>query len=104
MQPLHFPEYDFRFKSNENKPLIFDEIRKKFVALTPEEWVRQHVVRFLRTELNYPASHINVEKQLKLHNTLKRYDVVVFNRDGSILLIVECKAPTIPITRAVHLP
>ncbi len=99
MQPLHFPEYDFRFKSNENKPLIFDEIRKKFVALTPEEWVRQHVVRFLRTELNYPASHINVEKQLKLHNTLKRYDVVVFNRDGSILLIVECKGPTIPITQ-----
>ncbi|RMA58653.1 type I restriction enzyme HsdR N-terminal domain-containing protein [Ulvibacter antarcticus] len=97
MQILNFPEYQFRFKSNENKPLIFDVIRKKFVVLTPEEWVRQHVVNFLISEKNYPISHINVEKQLKLHNTTKRYDIVVFNSDGSIHLIIECKAPKINI-------
>ncbi|MCZ4318713.1 type I restriction enzyme HsdR N-terminal domain-containing protein [Aequorivita viscosa] len=99
MQKLNFPEYSFRFKSSENKALVFDEIRKKFMVLTPEEWVRLHVVQFLLNEKNYPKSLINVEKQLKLNNTTKRYDVVVFNNDGSIFLIVECKAPSIAITQ-----
>jgi hypothetical protein len=99
MQPLQFPKYHFRFKSNENKRLIFDEIRKKFVVLTPEEWVRLHVVHYLITEKNYPKSHINVEKQLLLNGTKKRYDVVVFNKDGTIHLIIECKAPSIKITQ-----
>jgi len=99
MLKLHFPEYTFRFKSNENKPLIFDEIRKKFLVLTPEEWVRQHVIQFLISEKNYPISHINVEKLIKLNNTSKRYDIVVFNADGSIHLIVECKAPKVKISQ-----
>jgi len=99
VQILNFPKYNFRFKSNENKTLIFDIIRKKFVVLTPEEWVRQHVLHFLISEKNYPISHINVEKQLKLHETVKRYDIVVFNPNGSIQIIVECKAPKIPITQ-----
>lgn len=99
MQKLNFPEYQFRFKSNENKRLIFDEIRKKFVVLTPEEWVRQHSIRFLLSEKKYPASHISVEKQLKLHDTIKRYDIVIYNRDGGIQLIVECKAPNIKISQ-----
>ncbi len=99
MQKLNFPEYSFRFKSSENKTLVFDEIRKKFVLFTPEEWVRLHVVQFLLKEKKYPKSLINIEKQLKLNNTVKRYDVVIFNNDGSIFLIVECKAPSIPITQ-----
>ena len=99
MQKLNFPEYSFRFKNSENKPLVFDEIRKKFVVLTPEEWVRLHVVQFLMNEKKYSKSLINVEKQLKLNNITKRYDVVVFNSDGSIFLIVECKAPSVPITQ-----
>jgi len=99
MQKLNFPEYSFRFKSSENKTLVFDEIRKKFVVLTPEEWVRLHAVQFLLKEKNYPKSLINVEKQLKLNNTVKRYDIVVFNNDGSIFLIVECKAPSIAISQ-----
>jgi hypothetical protein len=101
VQKINFPEYQFRFKSNENKTLIFDIVRKKFVVLTPEEWVRQHVLNFLISELNYPLSLINVEKQLKLHNTKKRYDIVVYNSDASIHLIVECKAPDITIDQAV---
>lgn len=99
MQELNFPTYSFRFKNSENKPLVFDEIRKKFVVFTPEEWVRLHVVRFLINEKNYPKSLMNVEKQLKVNDITKRYDVVVFNKDGSIFLIVECKAPSVPITQ-----
>jgi len=100
MQKLHFSEFAFRFKSSENKISIFDEIRKKFVALTPEEWVRQHVVQFLLLEKHYPKSWINVEKELKLHQTTKRYDVVVYKPDGSIFLVVECKAPSVAIKQA----
>lgn len=99
MQKLNFPKYNFRFKSNENKTLIFDIIRKKFMVLTPEEWVRQHVLHFLITEKKYPISHINVEKQLKLHNTVKRYDIVVLNANGSIQIVIECKAPKIKINQ-----
>jgi hypothetical protein len=99
MLKLNFPDYSFRFKNSENKPLIFDVIRKKFVVLTPEEWVRQHVLLFLITEKQFPISHINVEKQLLLNETKKRYDIVVFNKDGSIHLIVECKAPNIGISQ-----
>ena len=101
MQKLNFPEYSFRFKNSENKVLIFDEIRKKFVALTPEEWVRQHVVKFLLEEKKYPKSYINVEKNIKINGLTKRYDIVVFNPDGSIFLLVECKAPEVSITQNV---
>lgn len=95
MQQLNFKPYSFRFKNRENKPLIFDIVRKKFIVLTPEEWVRQHCIHYLNKTLKYPLSHIAVEKQIKLHDTIKRYDIVVFNSDGSILLIVEVKAPHI---------
>lgn len=100
MESLDFPAYGFRFKNNENKVWIFDIIRKKFVVLQPEEWVRQHVVHYLIKSKNYPASHINVEKQLTVNSLKKRYDVVVFNSDGSIHILVECKSPTISISQA----
>lgn len=100
MQSLNFPAYNFRFKNNKNKVQIFDVIRKKFVVLQPEEWVRQHVVNYLVEEKKYPKSHINVEKQLKINNLTKRYDIVVFNSDGSIHILVECKAPEIKISQS----
>ncbi|MFV8224641.1 type I restriction enzyme HsdR N-terminal domain-containing protein [Christiangramia aquimixticola] len=99
MQKLNFPSYSFRFKNNQNKIAVFDDLRKKFVILTPEEWVRQHTVKYLQIEKNYPQSHINVEKQLKIAGLVKRYDVVVFEPDGGIQIIVECKAPQIKITQ-----
>jgi type I site-specific restriction endonuclease len=99
MQELNFPSYSFRFKNSENKVSIFDEIRKKFIVLTPEEWVRQNVVRFLLQEKKYPKSLINVEKALKINDLTKRYDVVVFNNDGSIFVLIECKAPEIKISQ-----
>ena len=99
MQALNFPKFSFRFKNSENKISIFDEIRKKFVILQPEEWVRQHCVQFLMIEKNYPKSLINVEKELIVNDLKKRYDIVVFNPDGSMHLIVECKAPEITINQ-----
>lgn len=99
MQPLHFPSYAFRFKSSENKRYIFDEVRKKFVVLQPEEWVRQHVIWFLTLEKKYPKEHINVEKEIQVNRLKKRYDVVVFKADGRIALVVECKAPEVAITQ-----
>jgi len=101
MQALNFSAYHFRLKNSENKVHIFDVIRKKFVVLQPEEWVRQHVVHFLLKDKKYPKSLINVEKQLTLHAIKKRYDLVVYNSDGSIHLLVECKAPSIPIDQDV---
>jgi len=99
MQKLNFPQYSFRFKNNQNKIAVFDDLRKKFVILTPEEWVRQHCVKFLQIEKNYPLSLINVEKQLKIGKLTKRYDIVVFESEGNIQLIVECKAPKVKITQ-----
>ncbi len=100
MQNLNFPTYTFRFKNSENKRLIFDEIRKKFVVCQPEEWVRQNCVQFLIQKKKYPKSLINVEKELKVNNLRKRYDIVVFNPDGSIHLMVECKSPKVTIDQA----
>jgi len=99
MQQLNFPVYNFRLKNSENKVAIFDEIRKKFIILSPEEWVRQHVVQYFLQEKKYPKSLINVEKLLKINGLTKRYDVVVFNPDGSIFILVECKAPEIKIAQ-----
>ncbi len=70
------------------------------MVLQPEEWVRQHCVHYLIHEKKYPISLINVEKELKVNNLKKRYDIVVFNPDGSIHLIVECKAPKVTITQS----
>ena len=99
MQKLNFPTYSFRFKNSENKVSIFDEIRKKFILLTPEEWVRQHVVQFLLQDKKYPKSYINVEKLIKINDLSKRYDGVVFWPNGEIFLLIECKAPEVPISQ-----
>jgi hypothetical protein len=100
MQQLNFPIFAFRFKNSNNILSIYDEIRKKFVVLLPEEWVRQHVLRFLIEVKKYPKSLINVEKVLKVNGLRKRYDIVVFDLDGSILLLIECKAPKIKTSQA----
>ena len=100
MQKLNLPTYNFKIKSNENKTLIFDKLRKKYIVLTPEEWVRQHFVYFLIEEKKYPISLIALEKQLTINNRKKRTDILVFNTAGNPEIIVECKAPSIKITQA----
>ncbi|UZH54909.1 type I restriction enzyme HsdR N-terminal domain-containing protein [Salinimicrobium tongyeongense] len=99
MHSLNFPRYSFRLKNSENKIAVFDELRKKFVLLTPEEWVRQHVVQFLLQEKKFPKSLLNVEKQVKLHDLIKRYDVLAYKPNGDIHLVVECKAASVPISQ-----
>lgn len=99
MQALNFPDYRFRLKNSENKVWIFDEIRKKFLVLQPEEWVRQHVVRYLMESKGYPKSLIQVEKVLTLNTLKKRYDVVVYKPDGNIAILVECKSPGVTINQ-----
>lgn len=99
MQQLNLPTYKFRIKSNENKLFIFDILRKKYVSLTPEEWVRQHFVHFLIEEKNYPISLISAEKKLTINKLTKRTDILVFNKNGNPEIIVECKAPSVKITQ-----
>jgi len=97
---LNFPEFEFRFQKNEKGNMqIFDIIRKKFIDITPEEWVRQHIVHFLIQHKQAPSSMISIEKQLILNNTKRRTDIVIFNSLLKPLLIIECKAPQIEINQ-----
>jgi len=99
MQKLNFPDFQFRFKNSENKIYIFDEIRKKFFLLTPEEWVRQHVVHYFIDVKKYNKSHLSVEKIVKINGLNKRYDLVLHNNNGTIHILVECKEPNVKITQ-----
>jgi len=99
MHLLNFPTYKFKIKSTKNKYAIFDIVRKKYVSLTPEEWVRQHLIHYLIKEKKFPISLIAVEKQLTLNNLTKRTDILVFNSEGLPEIIVECKAPSVKITQ-----
>jgi type I site-specific restriction endonuclease len=101
MQPLHFPQYEFRIRKTGEKQQIFDLVRKRFVALTPEEWVRQHVLNQLAVEKSVPLSLIGVEVNLKLNSLVKRADAVVYARTGKPLMLVECKAPGVAISQQV---
>ena len=69
------------------------------MLLTPEEWVRQNTIQFLLQEKNYPKSYLNIEKLIKINDITKRYDIVVFQPDGAIFLLIECKAPEVKITQ-----
>ncbi|QCX39229.1 type I restriction enzyme HsdR N-terminal domain-containing protein [Aureibaculum algae] len=99
MVVLNLPKAELSVKSKENKQFIFDIIRKKNMVLTPEEWVRQHVVHYLINHLNYPKSIIAVEKQLTINTLKKRFDILVFNTKGNPEIIIECKAPKVKITQ-----
>jgi hypothetical protein len=99
MQKLNLPEYSFRFKTTEGKDFIFDSLRKKFVRLTPEEWVRQNFVQFLIAEKNYSPALITVEAAVKVNNNPQRADMVMFDRSGSPVLVAEFKAPDIKINQ-----
>lgn len=99
--PLNLPAYPFKMKEEAGSIFIFDDIRKKYLVLTPEEWVRQHVVKFLIHERNFPRSLIKLEGGLKLNALQKRTDILIFDPSGNRILLVECKAPSIKITQTV---
>ena len=99
MIDLSFPNYEFRIKNKHNKKYIFDQIRKKFVLLTSEEWVRQNCIMFLINDQKIPKGFINVEKKIKVNSLTKRYDIIVYKSNGSVFLLVECKSPDIIINQ-----
>ena len=101
MQKLNLPAFSAKLKNKENKTLIFDKIRKKYVVLTPEEWVRQHFVMYLLEDKKYPVSLVALEKQLTINNLKKRSDILIFNKEGKPEIIVECKAPNVAISQDV---
>jgi hypothetical protein len=92
MIKLTFPDYNFKTKKKDHKELIFDPFRKKWVTLTPEEWVRQNMLQFIAGKMGYPKSHIAIEKKIKLFDTEKRFDIVVYNGNMEPHILIECKS------------
>ena len=97
MQHLELPEFDHQIKKQDDKLWIFDILRKKYIFLTPEEWVRQNLIHHLIQDHHYPKALIKVETGLKYDRRQKRSDIVVYDRQGKIFLIIECKAMHIKI-------
>ncbi|HEX7413700.1 MAG TPA: type I restriction enzyme HsdR N-terminal domain-containing protein [Bacteroidia bacterium] len=96
-KPLNFLPVKLSLRKVKNQTFVFDFIRKKYVLLTPEEWVRQHALHFLTEEKKFPAGLIEVEKQIALFNTIKRVDILVRDARLNPLLLVECKATDVPL-------
>jgi hypothetical protein len=94
---LIFPEFEYKLTKKEGKLFIYDSIAKKYRALSPEEWVRQHCLNFLTNHLGYPATKIQIERAFKVNKLTRRTDIQVFDSRGELLLIIECKAPHIEI-------
>lgn len=98
MEQLSLPPFSYKLKESGGKTLIYDVIRRKWLILTSEEWVRQHVVHFLHNFLRYPLSLMNVERGTRYNKLQKRTDICVYSQDGKPLLLVECKAPHVAIS------
>jgi type I site-specific restriction endonuclease len=96
---LNFPSFPFRTRRNNEKYEIFDVVRKKYVALTPEEWVRQHVISYLHLCKEYPIELMQVEGQIMVNNQPKRCDIVIYNKNFEPALLVECKQPLVNINQ-----
>jgi hypothetical protein len=101
LQKLNLPQFSFIFRYKSGKPYIFDRIRKKFVSLTPEEWVRQNFIHFLTEIKNYPETLMAVEKQIIVNGLQFRTDLVVYSRKGKPKLVAEFKAPDVKISQEV---
>lgn len=98
---LNLPRFDVKVRRSEQGPQIFDPQRGRWVALTPEEWVRQHFVNYLISDKSYPSALIANEVELKLNGMRRRCDTVVYDRNFHPLVIVEYKRPTVPVTQRV---
>ena len=98
---LNLPQYSFRIQEKAGKKLIFDGFRRRWVALTPEEWVRQNFARYLTEEKHFPASLVAIERSLRMNQRDFRTDIVLFSKSGNPLVVVECKAPEVKISQQV---
>ncbi len=98
MRKLNLPLFEFKIKKENKNNIIFDEIRKKWIVLTPEEWVRQNFIKFILYK-KYPKSLVNCEKVFLVNKVIKRYDIVVYNTYGDVDILVECKSHEININK-----
>ena len=99
MTRIQYPPFDFRIKKEDEKEWIFDEIRKQWVRLSPEEWVRQNILQYLIQVKKYPASLIAVEKEILLGELRKRFDILIY-RDAKPWMIIECKEMNVPLNES----
>jgi len=100
MIKINYPHYDFRIKKEDGSELIFDDTRKQWVRLTPEEWVRQNMLQYLVKVKKYPASLIAVEKEITLHELKKRFDILVY-KESRPWMIIECKEMNVALNESV---
>ena len=98
---LPFPEPQFNIQTKGGKPFIFDAIRKTWLLLTEEEWVRQNMVAFFIKKLHYPKEAIALEKEIDVNGLKKRFDILIYNKDLQPWMLVECKAPAVQLREAV---
>ncbi len=101
MQQLNLPQHAIKLKEEGGKQYIFDTVRKKYLVLTPEEWVRQNFIQYLIQEKKYPASLITIEKGLKLNDLQKRADILIYDKNGKPILLIECKSAKVKINQEV---
>lgn len=101
MDKLNFPEYTFKIVKKERDILIFDDLRKKYLVLTPEEWVRQNLIKYLILDKGYPNGLISLEAGVKVNTLKKRYDALIYSKTGTPSILIECKAPAVKINNGV---
>lgn len=97
MVNVNFPEPDFRIKNENGKEFIFDPLRKKWLVLTPEEWVRQNFIQYLIKIKKYPATLIAIEKEILLGELKKRFDILVYDNSHQPWMMIECKAADVKL-------
>jgi hypothetical protein len=98
MYKLNLPDFDYKLKKADGKIWIFDVIRKKYLVLTPEEWVRQHFVHFVMNDFKYPKSLIKIEGGLRYNQLQKRTDILIFDREAKPWMVIECKSPELRLS------
>ncbi len=101
LHPLNLPDFELKLKEEASQTWVYDPIRKKYVVLTPEEWVRQHFINYLIHHLGYPRALIKVESGLSVNAMARRSDVLVFNREGEPHMLIECKSPSVNVDQKV---
>jgi hypothetical protein len=101
MIKIHYPVHEFRMKKENNREMIFDESRKTWLKLTPEEWVRQNFIRYLIYNKKYPSSLVALEKKIMVGEMVRRFDILVFNKEHQPWMMVECKATSVPLSEDV---
>jgi hypothetical protein len=101
LKELKLPQYSFRITGNDGNQMILDPLRRKYVKLTPEEWVRQNFVQYLINQGKYPAGLLGIEVLFRFHKLKRRVDVLVHNRNGQPVMIVECKSPDVDLDEKV---